>query len=297
MIQQLNPNTLSKIKHAIQKQALPADYLTTVINILLPLAEQIVLHKGNAPLLLSFNGAQGSGKSTLCTFLSLLLEQQYQLNTVVISLDDFYLNQQQRWQRAKAIHPLLKTRGVPGTHDLNLASQTLYNLKHLQKGQSCLLPQFDKASDNPKPESNWLEVKEKVDIILFEGWCNHTPVQSKRQLQQAINPLEAEHDPDGVWRNYVNDQLKRYHQQLFNQADLLIFLQIPSFDKVYQWRGLQEQKLAQKSHATMNQQQLHFFIQHFERLTRQALQYLPEQADFLLSVNTQHKITTLKNML
>lgn len=121
-------------------------------------------------------------------------------------------------------------------------------------------------------------------------------MQSKQQLQQPINPLETEHDPHGIWRNYVNEQLKQYHQQLFCQADLLVFLQVPSFEKVYLWRGLQEQKLAQKNTTTMNQQQLRFFIQHFERLTRQALQHLPQQADFLLSINTQHKITALKNI-
>jgi len=36
----------------------------------------------------------------------------------VLSLDDFYLGHAARLQLARDIHPLLATRGVPGTHDI-----------------------------------------------------------------------------------------------------------------------------------------------------------------------------------
>ena len=37
--------------------------------------------------------------------------------------DDFYLTQAQRQDLAQQIHPLLKSRGVPGTHDVPLAKK------------------------------------------------------------------------------------------------------------------------------------------------------------------------------
>ena len=45
------------------------------------------------------------------------------------------------------IHPLLKTRGVPGTHDINLV-KNFFNTIRKKKFKKIKLPKFEKAMDN-----------------------------------------------------------------------------------------------------------------------------------------------------
>ena len=284
----------------IERRRLPGDFIETIERWYFPLAQKICQQKQSETLLVSFNGAQGTGKSTLTAFLSLILRHHFDLHTVEISIDDFYLTHEQRQQLAKHIHPLLATRGVPGTHDVDLALATIQCLQSCSAEQPCALPQFDKAIDDRVPESQWREVSQAVDVILFEGWCNHAPVQSTQELQLPVNRLEREEDAQGIWRNYANEQLKRYHQQLFSLADLLVFLQAPSFEKVYEWRGLQEQKLKQQAVDTskvMNEDQLRRFIEHYERITRASLDALPRQADIVLKLNDEHAICAMKSRI
>lgn len=288
------------LQQEIKKRSLPDDFIQTVQHWYLPVAEQIVRAKNNSQktFLVSFNGAQGSGKSTITAFLRLILIHQFNLNTVEISIDDFYLTRQDRQQLANDIHPLFTTRGVPGTHDVQLAVDTIKCLQGCSQDKPCAVPQFDKAIDDRKPEAQWPVISEPVDVILFEGWCNHAPVESTQQLELAINDLERNEDAEGIWRRYANQQLAEYHRKLFDQAGLLIHLKVPSFKKVYEWRGLQEKKLAQdnseKNHAIMNEPQLQRFIQHYERFTRLCLQKLPDSADIVLTLNAQHAIESIQ---
>ena len=64
-------------------------------------------------------GAQGSGKSTMAPRLAGRLAATG-LRAHVLALDDFYLTHDERAELARSVHPLLATRGVPGTHDLAL---------------------------------------------------------------------------------------------------------------------------------------------------------------------------------
>lgn len=296
----LSPQALSIVQAEMQQRQLPAEFLKTVEHWYLPLAQQIAgLHRREKRCLLaSFNGAQGSGKSTLTAFLQLILPQQFALNAVTLSIDDFYLTRAERLQLSKDVHPLLATRGVPGTHDVQLASDTLDCLRHCSEQNPCRLPQFDKSVDDRADMALWPVVSEPVDVILFEGWCNHSPLSSEQELLKPINDLERDEDVDGSWRRYVNEQLAVYHQRLFDQADLLVFLSVPGFEKVYEWRGLQEQKLAQNSgrqQGVMNEQQLKRFIQHYERITRQNLLQLPSLADIVLTLNDEHGIDAMSS--
>ena len=283
------------VKRLIADMALPDSFQCMVQEIYRPLAELIVNRKRQSPLLVSIHGAQGSGKSTLCRFLQLLIETEYSARVALFSLDDFYYSQQKRNQLAREIHPLLVSRGVPGTHNLSLLVDVI---DALITGQSCCVPAFSKAQDEPLPKSEWQEYSKPVDIILFEGWCNNSPPQSEDDLRQPVNELEAEQDAQGIWRSFCNESLKRYHQRVFDFTDLNIMLRIPDFKYVYQWRSLQEQKL---SHAlatggtskTMNTNQLRRFIQHFERITRHSLIHLPEKSDLLLPVSENHSITDI----
>lgn len=208
----------------------------------------------------------------------------------MLSIDDFYLTKKEREQLAAIAHPLLATRGVPGTHDLPLLAACLKQLNALEPGRQLPLPRFDKASDDRADPATWPVVTGPVDLIILEGWCVGSRPQTDEELQAPINALEREQDADGGWRRYVNAQLAGEYAQLFAVLDALIFLQAPSFAAVYRWRLEQEKKLAARTKGTgvMNAQQIGEFIQHYERLTRANLTTLPAVADIVLEFDDAH---------
>ena len=261
----------------------------------IPIAELISGHqkREGAPYFIGLNGSQGSGKSTLTDFLKYYLTDTYQLNIAVISLDDFYLSQPARNSLAQTCHPLLKTRGVPGTHDTQLMQQVLSDLKAQKSGIA--LPRFNKATDNPYPKSEWPIVDEKVDLVILEGWCWGAPAQNVEQLSTPVNSLEQIEDTDATWRTYVNEQLSQHYQPLYEFMDFWLMLKAPSFDCVSTWRTQQEHKLRDASKGednsgVMTDEQVERFIQHYQRLTEQSLITLPDTADLVLTLDERRQI-------
>jgi D-glycerate 3-kinase len=298
------------IDELIQQQALPANYKDLVGDYLWPLVQDMAALYAKrtetdtnnvTPWLVGLQGTQGSGKSTVCLFIKALLEQCFKWNVVVLSIDDFYKTREARIKLSTTIHPLLVTRGVPGTHDVDLALETLNNLSNLSHGTSCFIPSFDKKIDDRADQSDWPIITGKVDIILFEGWCMGVPAQSETALINPINDLEKDEDADTQWRCYVNNKLQSEYDVLFNRLEHLIVLQAPSFKSVYQWRLLQEQKLGLKSvNQNDNQvsriqtpEQIDRFISHYERLTQHALNMLSEEASWVIKLDDKHNMTSL----
>ena len=282
------------IARFLTEEKLPASFTEIVASWYQPLATQLIEMQKNqgGPLIIGINGAQGTGKSTLARFLSLMLTQQ-QLRVANLSLDDFYLDSNHRGHLAREVHPLLATRGVPGTHDLELAEHVMEKLTEPHSQGQLLLPRFDKAIDEPKPQTVWDAVDLPIDVVLLEGWFVGLQPEAQGSLETPVNSLETDEDTSGTWRYYVNKRLLDY-QGLFQKIDYLVMLKAPSFDCVYQWRSLQEEKLAANAgsagNKVMDQSALDRFIQHFERLTRHCLTALPEQADLVFYLDQDHQI-------
>lgn len=284
------------IDEFIDQEQLPPEYGEDARRWFLPLAADLFdrQHGRDRPLLVAINGTQGTGKSTLAALLTRLLEARG-LRVANLSVDDFYLSYADRQQLAADVHPLFASRGVPGTHDTRLLTRCLDSLCQAGAGQRIALPRFDKSRDDCVPESDWPRIEGPVQVIILEGWCVGLRPQSATALREPVNALEAHEDSDGIWRQYVNDALAGDYQSLFERFDYLIMLRAPSFDQVYEWRSLQEEKLRRRSSAdaagVMNEAQLNRFIQHFERLTRHCLTTLPEQADYLFSLDAAHRVS------
>lgn len=240
------------------------------------------------------NGAQGTGKTTFAKLLSCYLTTCHGLNGSHISLDDFYLTRAHRQQRANEIHPLFLTRGVPGTHDAELAISVLKKLKTLKNGEQMTLPSFDKAKDDRKPKDNWPLARGAQDFVIFEGWCVGSNSVKASELVTPINRLELVEDPKGIWRRAVNQYLERDYQKLFSLIDNLIFLKAPNFAAVLDWRREQEEKLRVAAHADKTQVMSHDevaqFIQYFERITRDNLVRIPDIADTIFEFDSAHQI-------
>ena len=284
---------LEVIDGFVTEQGLPESYREQGRNGILPLAWILrdLAAGSSRPLRIGVCGAQGSGKTTLAALLPRLLAK-WGLRTASLSVDDFYLSRARRQELAETLHPLLSTRGVSGTHDLDLLVSALDELTRAGDGDSVSLPVFDKSVDDRIEAVAW--TGGRPDLILLEGWFVGLGPQAPEELEQPVNALEAEEDPDGVWRRFVNDQLAEYHERVFARLDRLIFLCAPDFDSVYRWRGLQEAKLRESAGAAgsaiMNEAQLRRFIEHYERLTRHALATLPDAADWMFVLDDSQQI-------
>lgn len=262
----------------------------------IPFCSWIAKQHKDKPLLIGLNGAQGSGKTTLTKLLCEILNTGFGKKTLHLGLDDFYLSKQQRSSLATRIHPLLKTRGVPGTHNIELAQTIIDHLLN-SDNSTVLMPQFDKASDDVIDTSQHTKVRSDYNIIIFEGWCVGTPAEESRALLTSTNQLEEKHDKDGTWRRYVNAQLATGYKSLFSLINIQIYLQIPDFNMIKQWRQLQEEKLKAKnteaSDNTMSSNEIDLFIMHFERLTRFNANIMPDLADVVLKIDDTHQVSDI----
>ncbi len=268
---------------------LPDDYAGDAFGIIGTLAARIAaLRRAEGrPVVIGVCGAQGSGKTTLCAFLEAWLEREEGLSATTLSLDDCYLDNASRQTLAAEVHPLFVTRGVPGTHDIPLAEALLRSLT-ASTGE-VRLPVFDKVQDDRAAEASWRPVRAPVDVVLFEGWCVGALPQPAAALASPVNELEALGDADGSWRRYVNEQLATRYEALFGSLDALVMLRVPSFERVFEWRRLQEEKMA----GTMDAARLRHFISHFERLTRHMLQDMPAYASAVIEVDADHRLAGL----
>lgn len=243
------------------------------------------------PPVIGVNGCQGSGKSTLCSIIAWALSEFANRQTAVLSIDDLYYTRAERARLASEVHPLLRTRGVPGTHDVALGVATLSALT--EQRLPVALPRFNKAEDDRLAPEAWPVISQPVDVVLFEGWCIGTQPQSEEALATPLNELEAVADVDCRWRRYINAQLVDEYPALWRFLDRLIFLQAPSFDCVQNWRWRQEQRLAELSPGSkvMTQQEVRQFIAYYQRLTQHNLATLPDRSDVVVQLNDQQQIS------
>jgi D-glycerate 3-kinase len=280
---------------ATKQMMLDNDLEQALIDLYIPLAACLAKQADDyrATRVIGVNGAQGSGKSTLCKLLQIVLEEGFAKRVTTFSIDDIYLTHAERETLADKIHPLLKTRGVPGTHDVGLGLQLLTDLRGLEAGESINIPVFDKSIDDRSPEKDFRQVTGPIDLVLFEGWCVGAKPQRGLALALPVNSLERLEDPDQVWRRYVNEQLENDYKWLFREIDFLIMLEIPEISSVMEWRSKQERKLAKASpggHKIMGTAALQRFIMHYERLTRAMLTEMPDRADLVFKLNRNQQI-------
>ncbi|GAB5413109.1 MAG: kinase [Congregibacter sp.] len=278
----------------LQRERLPEAYMAAANTYFDVLAQVLAAHASAHPgvFVLGVNGSQGSGKSTLCSYLGLALRHSHGLNVVSMSLDDFYRTQDERCRLAKEVHPLLATRGVPGTHDVDLLKQTLDSLEGTEG--EVWVPRFDKARDDRCDRSRWTRICCPVDLVILEGWCLGARPQELSDLETPCNELERIEDEDGRWRRFVNQALAAEFAPLYAHIDFWVMLQAPGFEHVLRWRSEQEAKLrlsaSGNSAGIMTEEQLERFVAHYERLTNSCLQNLPAEVDVLFRLDPERRI-------
>lgn len=285
--------SLAVLNNFCHSRRLSSSFATTAQKHYLPFIHELLRNRTQSPYLVGVSGSQGSGKSTLADLIACYAAEAG-LNVAAFSLDDFYLTLDERKRLALEVHPLLQTRGVPGTHDTPMLKSTLDSLSALREGQSLAIPRFDKLADDRVPESEWSRVSGPVDMIIFEGWCVGARPQKVEELLEPINRLEEIEDAQATWRTWVNQQLAAEYQSLWERIDLFAFIHAPDFESVLNWRAEQELRLAEDSTSEkkpMTRTQLQRFIQHYQRITEHCLDVLPGLADVIFWLDETHQIT------
>ncbi|HEY8574685.1 kinase [Phenylobacterium sp.] len=264
----------------VAEHDLPGSFRDTFESVCRPLADRAgrLRQVRRRTAVIGLCGPQGSGKSTIAAATVKLLEARGR-SAVAVSLDDFYLTHEARQRLAREVHPLLATRGPPGTHDPAMAG---FALDALRAAGKVTLPVFEKAADTRLPRGRWPTVASPVDVVIFEGWCVGARAQGSAALATPVNDLEREEDPEGTWRTYVNDQLDGPYQTLFGKLHDLVLLQPPGFEVVAGWRAEQEAKLRERTGKGMDEAQIARFVAHYERLTRWILSEMPARAPWVV---------------
>lgn len=241
--------------------------------------------RARGPFVIGLCGAQGSGKSTLAAQLAQRID-----GCAVLALDDLYLSRAARSRLAREVHPLLRTRGVPGTHDVELG---LAVLTALDRGEDVRVPQFDKARDDRLPIPSGPLLRGDTRVLVFEGWCVGAIAQGDAALDEPVNALERDEDADGRWRRWVDRSLAGAYQRLFARIDRQVLLAAPDFAVVGDWRAEQERRLraaAPNGAGVLGEADIARFVAHYERLTRHILAEMPTRAALTLRLDRARNV-------
>ena len=246
------------------------------------------------PYFVGLAGGQGTGKTTISSILKIILEKYFKLKVFKVSIDDFYKTRKERMNLSKRIHPMLLTRGVPGTHDIKMMLNFFRKVKS-KKFKKLKLPIFNKAIDDRFKKKHWYNLNDKPDVIIFEGWCVGAKSEKNNSLKKTINSMEKAKDQKQIWRKYVNQQLKSEYKNLYSQLNCLIYLKAKNFSLLQKWRLKQERKLwlnsKRKSNLKiMNKEDVINFMQTYQRITQNMFKYMPKYASVIFNLNSNHQI-------
>lgn len=225
----------------------------------------------NKPLVLGISGPQGSGKLYLAENVLTYLSTNFSdLRAIGVLTDDFYLTHEEQVKVSLAAkeegNTILQGRGLPGTHDLQLALETLDNLV---SKRPCKVPLYDKSAYGGEgdrlAESKWRSAEKPVDVVVFEGWFNGF---------RSIDPNEftkiymVEPDSGVVKRSTlhhleeVNHKLKEY-EPLWSYIDYFVYLETDNIDNVYLWRLEQESALIAATASGMDEHAVRKFVDRY----------------------------------
>ncbi len=233
-------------------------------------------------------GSQGSGKSTLSLIIKKYFQKFYSKNVVILSIDDFYLSSYQRKKLAKKFKTnLFETRGVPGTHNFKLLYETIDQLR--SNKFPVYSPTFDKVTDNTKKYKRKIS---RADLIILEGWCVGSKTIDTKYLNKNINELEKNKDQNLIWRTAYNNFLDDY-QKIFNKFNYYIFIKLPNWENVINWKYKQELALRSLSNDNKLKKRLYKFIQYYEKLSKWMSMTTPSYCNVLISLDKNQSIKNI----
>ncbi|KAI0398843.1 putative Uridine/cytidine kinase [Xylaria palmicola] len=219
------------------------------------------------PFIIGLNGVQGVGKTTLVRRLAETLRQDEGLETLVCSIDDFYLAHEDQVALAASMpdNMLVQVRGEPGTHDMALAKEFF---AAILSNSATRVPQYDKSlfagQGDRLPRAVWPEAnapgQPKVQVVILEGWCVGfrplSPVEVAARFNAPSRTLQR-HALDHL--HFVNTRLADY-DAVTDLLDAFVHVDAADTEWVYDWRLEQEAMLRARRGAGMTDEQVVRFV-------------------------------------
>lgn len=234
------------------------------------LDNEIASWKGPGALVIGISGPQGSGKSYLTSkLLEHLQKTKPELNCIGLLLDDFYLthlDQLKVTEHAQSVgNTLLQGRGLPGTHDLELAVKTIASLR--DGNLPTAVPFYDKSAFDGEGDrsSDWKKVESRVDVLVFEGWMNGFRAIDEDLFSAAYFSAGSDSIVHKTAMHHLlelNSALQSY-ERLWDMFDKFIYLKTDVKANVYKWRLEQEAGLIAKTGKGMTEKQVISFVDRY----------------------------------
>ena len=265
----------------------PQVILPTLWDLWLPLAMQIASRHQEIqrPFIQGILGGQGTGKTTTCKVIKLILSY-LEFRALNLSIDDLYKTYQARLILQKQ-DPRLIWRGPPGTHDVNLGLNLLDNI--LQRQTSITVPRFDKSLHYGVGDRTVPETVENIDIVLFEGWFVGVKPINSAALENP--PLPIISPADKAFARDMNDKLRNY-LPLWQRLDSLIVLYPTDYRLSLEWRKQAEHQMKAKGKTGMTDLQIEEFVNYFWKALHPELFIKPlvesQAVDLVIQIKPDH---------
>jgi D-glycerate 3-kinase len=291
VIQQRSQWFLSVLQQGVNLPNIP-HRLELLWKLWLPLAIQLSqdYQALNRPIIQGILGGQGTGKTTLATALTVILEHLGH-RTLSLSIDDLYKTYIER-EHLRKVDPRMIWRGPPGTHDVELGLQVLDQLRHPVSGKSVAIPRFDKSLWNGAGDRTASQTVKDIDIILFEGWFIGCQPVDTEVFEAAPPPIITAADKD--FAQDINSQLKNY-TPLWQYLDRLIVLNPVDYRLSKQWRKQAEIEMIATGKSGMTDIEIEQFVDYFWKALHPELFILPivenpQVTDLVIEINADHSV-------
>jgi len=215
------------------------------------------------PMVFGLQGPQGIGKTWVSKAVKDELEQLHDIRTLVISLDDLYLPrgaQQKLEEEEGGWNRMLRGRGLPGTHDLELGVQVFESLSRINETKELRWPIYDKSAhgglgDRAGFSSLVLPPDQRLQLVIFEGWMlGFTPLDPRQLTNIYHRSLNLDPPSNSFLTQFsiqelqaINRNLVPYVDQLWSHIHLLIHLVPQDLNFIWRWRIQQEHEMKAKN--------------------------------------------------
>ena len=270
--------------------------VATLKNLWLPIALNLATKRKelDRTLIQGILGSQGTGKTTLCIILRLILNY-LGFSVATLSIDDLYLTYAER-QALQQQDPRLIWRGPPGTHDVNLGLKIIEQCLTGDNTSKILMPRFDKSAFNGAGDRTTPEAVNKPDILLFEGWFVGVRPIKEDCFNNPPAPILTSEDIQFAKDN--SQRLKAY-LPLWDKLDSLIVLYPEDYRLSKQWREEAEQKMIATGTTGMSDEECDRFVEYFWKALHPELFIKPliKAADIVIEIKSDRNITRISHQL
>ncbi|MEM9510499.1 MAG: glycerate kinase [Cyanobacteria bacterium P01_E01_bin.35] len=237
-------------------------------------------------------GGQGTGKTTLCIILKLILND-LGFSVATLSIDDLYLTYEER-QALQAKNSQLIWRGPPGTHNIEDGIRVINQCLKQDDLVEIALPRFDKSQHSGAGDRIEPQIVPKPDILLFEGWFVGVRPIAESFFDNPPAPIITAEDKQ--FAVDCNRRLQAY-LPLWDQLDSLVILYPEDYRLSLEWRNRAEQIMIATKGTGMTDEEISRFVEYFWKALHPDLFIKPltKTADMVVEIKSDRSLGEIYN--